>query len=385
MNRTTTATLLAALTLVATPSLARAQDGVSQRIDPSSPRGGAQDGTDAGAGPAAAIGAAVGGAVEAVGRALHLPGFGDEEPAPTASATPAASSTPAAKAPAPSAAPASPPVGPNVHFARSSHPDCSGAFFRKVKSARSSSYRGVETIVTLPRVNGFDPEAKPLVAPSVYLGGNGGQELDIGLSWDKVRDANGDVVTDASGKAVHAFRPFARYSGMSWWTNSPNAPAHKGDWASNSRQYFYPGEQVRMSVKVLARNTIQLTIQSTADPSKKLDRTFDDVPGFAPGHATEWKRVHSIDESGRENKSVVPTGTSLTDGHWDEVRMLLADGTSAPMTGSHFTDVPGGDFHRNGTIDAALYNGVFKPASGWGWTQDGGEAIQVEPYRYFGG
>jgi hypothetical protein len=275
------------------------------------------------------------------------------------------------------------PLPAKDHFGRQQQPDCSGAFFRKVKSAKRASYRGITATVTLPEVRNFDPADK--VAPSIYLGGHAGDELDIGLSYDVARDKNGNPLRDANGNDVYAFRPFARYPGMSWWTNSPNQTGkNKGDWESNSRQYFYPGEQVTMTVRVTGHEEIELTIASTTDSTKSLHRVFDGVRGFAPGRATEWKRVHSIDESGQENKSVRPTSASLVGGHWDVVELLLADGSREPVIGSGFVDVPGGDFHEsNGTIDAVKYNAVFKPASGWGWTTTGGEAIDVEPPSFF--
>src|SRR5581483_1284968 len=98
----------------------------------------------------------------------------------------------------------------------------------------------------------------------------------------------------------------------------------------------YPGEQVAMSVEVTRPGEIELTIASTTDPSKALHRTFEGVASFAPGRATEWKRVHSIDESGHENKAVAPTSTSLTGGRWDSVELLRADGSRTPMVGSSF-------------------------------------------------
>lgn len=69
---------------------------------------------------------------------------------------------------------------------------------------------GIGGKVTLPTIT-FDPlrtnSAKPgqyLDNPSVYLGGSmGGQETDIGLTWEVIRDANGNVSADRK-----VFRPF---------------------------------------------------------------------------------------------------------------------------------------------------------------------------------
>lgn len=82
----------------------------------------------------------------------------------------------------------------------SSYSPCfAGAYYRKAVSS-NDVWTGIEGTVVLPTIT-FDPNrvnpAKPkqfLDNPSVYMGGRmGGQETDIGMTWEVIKDAQGNV------------------------------------------------------------------------------------------------------------------------------------------------------------------------------------------------
>src|SRR5690606_9916341 len=158
----------------------------------------------------------------------------------------------------------------------------SGAYYRKVVSSKDI-WLGLDGKVVLPEIV-FDPDrinpAKPaqfLDNPSIYLGGNmNGQETDIGLTWEVIRDANGNVSADRK-----AFRPFLRrtgYAATGQQAAYENAPAE-------SQYYWYPGDEVEISIQVLENKKIRFVV---AGEGKRFERDFD-CDGYNLGSFGEFK------------------------------------------------------------------------------------------------
>jgi hypothetical protein len=189
-----------------------------------------------------------------------------------------------------------------------------GAYYRKMVSSKDY-WLGIGGKVTLPTIT-FDPQrthpAKPgqyLDNPSVYIGGSmGGQETDIGLTWEVVRDANGVVSADR-----RAFRPFLRRTSHlgGQAATYENAPAV-------SEYYWYPGEQVEMSVQVISDKKIKFIVEGAG---KRFEREFD-VDGYKSGVIGEFKRVNAIDQVANEGKPVQATQTRVENAQWSETYLF---------------------------------------------------------------
>ncbi|QHL87603.1 hypothetical protein GU926_09185 [Nibribacter ruber] len=215
-----------------------------------------------------------------------------------------------------------------------SSPCFAGAYYRKVMSSKDV-WLGITGKVVLPSIT-FDPErknpAKPqqyLDNPSVYMGGNmGGQETDIGLTWEVIRDANGNVTQDR-----RAFRPFLRR------TSHPsgqvalyeNAPAEAG-------YYWYPGEEVTMSVQIIGAGKLKLTIEGAG---KKYEKEFA-AAGYNQGSLGDFKRVNAIDQVANEGKPAQATKTKVENAIWKSTslyRLWESKIVEVPMHSKRFTDM----------------------------------------------
>ena len=254
--------------------------------------------------------------------------------------------TPAVAQPAPAMRAASP--TPSVPaFALSKRPCFPGAYYRKAVST-VGGWQGIEGILIVPS---FIPDpsrvdaktSKVLDNPSVYFGGNSGeQEIDAGLTLEVVRLPDGSVSRDRP-----AFRPFWRNTG---WFSGPAKPEY----------YFYPGDRVKMACRVTGKDKLGLEIlllergeaglramqayggvATTAtvagDPISSLSVEFD-AKGFGPDAKQEFKRVNAIDQVGNEGKAVKPTAARVEGAAWDEVWLLLA-GERLPMTAGRREDM----------------------------------------------
>ncbi len=270
-------------------------------------------------------------------------------------------------------------------FAVREDANVSGAWFRKVKTARSKLLTGIRTVVRLPQVT-LDPDRwhrdlvegedssmiGPLDRPSVYLGGNGsGHEVDCGLTWDRV------YLGDGTSTEEFAFRPFWRAEGK--WRNPKVKDADRGDGPPNV--YFRPGETLALSVECTAPDKLRMTLAGVDDPKKVVVVNFD-VPGFGRAQGwQEWKRVHSVDQFrevdgrrvGNEPRPgkptrVIPTRARLTGGRWLSVEILTKTGP-VPLTAKTGTAIRGND-------TGAVYASAFP---GSGFTVSGGEDIEVRP------
>lgn len=213
-------------------------------------------------------------------------------------------------------------------------PCFAGAYYRKMVSS-TDYWLGIGGKVVLPTLS-FDPlrtnPAKPgqyLDNPSVYIGGSmGGQETDIGLTWEVIRDANGNVTAERK-----AFRPFLRRTSHNGGQAAlyENAPA-------SSEYYWYPGEEVEMSVQVTADKKIKFIVEGAG---KRFERDFD-ADGYKPGNIGEFKRVNAIDQVSNEGKPVQATKTKVEDSQWKETylfRSFEGKVVKAPAHSFRLTDM----------------------------------------------
>lgn len=208
-----------------------------------------------------------------------------------------------------------------------------GAYYYKVVSSRDY-WLGMKAKVKLPTMT-FDPArtnpAKPgqyLDNPSLYMGGNmAGQETDIGLTWEVIKDAGGNVSADR-----RAFRPFLRRTGyQSQLAAYENAPA-------TSDYYWYPGEEVTMSVQVVEAKKIKFIVEGAG---KRFESDFA-CDGYFPNNLGEFKRVNAIDQVSNEGKPVQATKTHIDGAIWSETSLYRSYENKVvlvPMHSGRLTDM----------------------------------------------
>lgn len=210
-----------------------------------------------------------------------------------------------------------------------------GAYYRKVVSSKDT-WLGIGGKVILPQIS-FDPDrinpAKPkqyLDNPSLYLGGNAnGQETDIGMTWEVIRDQNGTVTADR-----RAFRPFLRrtgYKGTGQEANYMNAPAE-------DRYYWYQGDEIEISLEVVRDGWILFTVEGAG---KKYQQEYQ-CDGYKLNSKIEFKRVNAIDQVANEGKPAQPTKTKVENSLWKEsylFRMYNNELVKAPIHSGRFTDM----------------------------------------------
>ena len=224
-----------------------------------------------------------------------------------------------------------------------------GAYYRKAVSSKDT-WLGIGGTVTLPQIT-FDANRKNPVKPgqyldnpSLYLGGNmGGQETDIGLTWEVVKDANGVVSQERK-----AFRPFMRrtshVSGQA--SDYRNAPAEE-------RYYWYPGDKVTLSIQVVDDYKLKFIVEGAG---KRFEFDYD-CAGYKKGNKGEFKRVNAIDQVANEGKPAQVTATKVENSRWDEsylFRMHEGKVVKAPLHEGRMTDMrcPDVRYFRIETTDA---------------------------------
>ncbi|NDV81687.1 hypothetical protein [Bacteroides sp. 51] len=209
-----------------------------------------------------------------------------------------------------------------------------GAYYRKVVSSKDK-WLGMGGTVILPQIT-FDENRKNpnkpgqyLDNPSVYMGGNmGGQETDIGLTWEVVREPNGSVSAERK-----AFRPFMRrtshVSGEA--SNYANAPAE-------DRYYWYPGDKVTISLQIVNDYKLKFVVEGEG---KKFETEYD-CAGYKKGNVGEFKRVNAIDQVSNEGKPAQTTGTKVENSKWEETylfRLYKDEVVKVPVHSGRFTDM----------------------------------------------
>lgn len=208
-----------------------------------------------------------------------------------------------------------------------------GAYYHKCVSSKDV-WLGIEGTVVLPEMT-FDPDranpAKPgqyLDNPSVYMGGNmGGQETDIGMTWEVIRLDDGTVSSDR-----RAFRPFLRRTSCgSQPSDYTNAPAQKD-------YYWYPGEEITMSLQIIRDGVLKFTVDGAG---KHYEKEYE-CAGYKAGEIGEFKRVNAIDQVSNEGKPAQETATVVENSRWKSVYLYRKyDGeiVKAPMHTGRYTDM----------------------------------------------
>ncbi len=182
-----------------------------------------------------------------------------------------------------------------------------GAYYRKVVTSRDR-WVGISGKLKLPDFvfdeNRRNP-AKPqqyLDNPSVYIGGqSNGQETDIGLTWEVIKDENGVVSPDRK-----AFRPFLRR------TKYGDQPADYKNAPAESQYYWYPGEEVVLTLLMIDNKILRFTVEGAG---KKYETDYS-CDGYQFGANIEFKRVNAIDQVSNEGKPAQPTKTKVNNSYW---------------------------------------------------------------------
>lgn len=209
-----------------------------------------------------------------------------------------------------------------------------GAYYRKAVSSKDH-WLGIGGTVVLPtivydqtRTNPKKPGAY-LDNASVYLGGTSdGQETDIGMTWEVIREADGSV-----SKEHKAFRPFLRRTDHKSGQASAykNAPARK-------EYYWYPGETISISVQVIEAKKIKFIVEGAG---KKYEEIFD-ADGYDEQFLAVYKRVNAIDQVSNEGKPVQPTTAKVLGAKWLDAylfRKVNSDVIKVPMHAKRFTSM----------------------------------------------
>jgi hypothetical protein len=197
-----------------------------------------------------------------------------------------------------------------------------GSYYHKVYS-NYADWTGISAVVTLGQPvedqSRKGDKGRSLDGFSTYLGGNSvkGNEVDAGLTWDMTLDKHGQ-----KDSAHKAWRPFWRNG---TWHNA----------AAEQRCEWQPGDQVKMSLNMVAPGKLELTISDLGAHPKRCFTTDFQTKGFSDLYKRYFKRVDSIDQVGRENKSVVPTNASVDGTNWQQTMLTKADGTTTALTNSN--------------------------------------------------
>lgn len=209
-----------------------------------------------------------------------------------------------------------------------------GAYYRKAVSS-TDNWLGIEGKVILP-VLVYDSArlhpSKPgqfLDNASVYLGGTSdGQETDIGMTWEVIKDEAGNVSKDRK-----AFRPFLRRSAHKSGQTAlyKNAPAE-------SRYYWYPGDTVILSLKLAGPGKLLFTVSGNG---KHYQEEFE-AAGCQYTVKACYKRVNAIDQVANEGKPVQPSKAKAIGAKWLNVglfRNYKSEPLLVPMHPGRFTDM----------------------------------------------
>lgn len=209
-----------------------------------------------------------------------------------------------------------------------------GAYYRKAVSS-VDNWLGIEGKVILPvllydstRINPSKP-GQFLDNASVYLGGTSdGQETDIGMTWEIIKDEAGNVSRDRK-----AFRPFLRRSSHKSGQQAEyrNAPAE-------SRYYWYPGDTILLSLQLIDKGRILFTVTGNG---KSYQETFD-VAGYQYTIKACYKRVNAIDQVANEGKPAQPTTAKALGAKWLYVNLFRnykSEPLSVPMHSGRFTNM----------------------------------------------
>lgn len=209
-----------------------------------------------------------------------------------------------------------------------------GAYYRKAISSLDN-WLGIEGKVILPTLTydlSRENPGKPgtyLDNASIYLGGTSdGQETDIGMTWEVIKDANGNVSTERK-----AFRPFMRRTSHKSGQAAVylNAPAE-------SKYYWYPGDTITIGVVLVDNGKLEFNVKG----SGKNYQTIFDAAGYQYTLKAQYKRVNAIDQVSNEGKPVQPTLAKVLGAKWIEAylyRYYKSEALKVPMHDKRYTDM----------------------------------------------
>lgn len=210
-----------------------------------------------------------------------------------------------------------------------------GAFYRKIVSSKDK-WTGISGRVILPQIEFDSSRKRPekpeqfMDNPSVYMGGNvNGQETDIGLTWEVIREADGGVSAERK-----AFRPFFRRVGF-------KSTGQEAKWITapaKNEYYWYPGEEIYISLQIIADGKLRFTIEGAG---KRFESEFE-ADGYVLGALGEFKRVNAIDQVRNEGKPARATKTTVRNAVWKETNLYRNHRNKivkVPMHRGRYTDM----------------------------------------------
>ena len=213
-----------------------------------------------------------------------------------------------------------------------------GAYYRKAVSSKDK-WRGISVKVVLPQIYydldrpNRDKQGQYLDNFSIYLGGNAnGQETDIGLTWEVIRDAQGNVTPERI-----CFRPFWRWTGF-----GDQSDGYANANAQNTDYHYYPGDTLAMSLSVVSDGILRFEIDGQGQINHKKFSVEFPCKGYTLSDNAEYKRVNAIDQVGNEGKPVQATKAKTEGTEWLETNLLRLNGTevvSVPMHSGRYTDM----------------------------------------------
>ena len=213
-----------------------------------------------------------------------------------------------------------------------------GAYYRKAVSS-NDKWRGISVKVVLPQIF-YDLDRPNLAKPgqyldnfSIYLGGNAnGQETDIGLTWEVIRDAQGNVTPDR-----RCFRPFWR-----WTASGGQQAGYANANAQNTDYHFYPGDTLLMALSVISNGMLRFEVTGQGRIKNKKFSVDFPCNGYTTLANAEYKRVNAIDQVSNEGKPVQATKAKTEGTEWLETNLSRLDGTeiiTVPMHSGRYTDM----------------------------------------------
>jgi hypothetical protein len=209
-----------------------------------------------------------------------------------------------------------------------------GAYYRKAVSS-VDNWLGVEGKVILPtlvydltRENPNKPGTY-LDNASIYLGGTSdGQETDIGMTWEIIKDVNGNISTERK-----AFRPFMRRT-----SHKSGQPAIYKNAPAESKYYWYPGDTITMGIVLTDPGKLLFTVSGSG---KKFQEIFD-VAGYQYTLKAQFKRVNAIDQVSNEGKPIQVTSAKVLGAKWLNAflyRYYKSEALKVPFHSKRYTDM----------------------------------------------
>ena len=213
-----------------------------------------------------------------------------------------------------------------------------GSYYRKAVSSKDK-WRGISVKVVLPKIF-YDLDRPNLAKPgqyldnfSIYLGGNAnGQETDIGLIWEVIRDAQGNITP-----VPVCFRPFWR-----WTAYRDQASGYANADAQKTDLHYYPGDTLTMAISVVSDGMLRFEIAGHGSIAHKKFSVDFPCKAYTLSENTEYKRVNAIDQVSNEGKPVQATKAKTEGTEWLETTLLRLNGMeviSVPMHSGRFTDM----------------------------------------------